>query len=194
MKIFAKLTGIGSCLLAASIAVAQRTGDNNRAGGAPQSDLVSRMMAFDKDKDGKLTRAEVTDERLLRLFDRADADKDGNVTRDELTALATREAANDRQSPSRGGPGGPGMGPPPRPGEILPAMLQQRLGLSSEQKTQIEALQKEVDAKLAQILTDEQKTQLKQIRPRGPGGPGGFGGGPPGGRERPPGPDGPPPE
>ena len=46
------------------------------------------MMAFDKDKDGKLTKAEVSDERLHRLFDRADADKDGFVTKQELTALA----------------------------------------------------------------------------------------------------------
>jgi hypothetical protein len=43
-----------------------------------------------------------------------------------------------------------------------------------------------VDAKLAKILTDEQKKQLQEMRDRGPGrglgGPGGPGGfGPPGG-------------
>ncbi len=54
------------------------------------------MMEFDKDKDGKLTRAEVTDERLIRLFNRADADKDGTVTREELTALAAPGARHDR--------------------------------------------------------------------------------------------------
>ena len=32
--------------------------------------LVVRMMAFDKKNDGKLTKDEITDERLKRLFDR----------------------------------------------------------------------------------------------------------------------------
>ena len=83
-----------------------------------------------------------------------------------------------------------------RPGEILPRMLQERLRLSPEQRSDLEALQKEVDAKLDKILSAEQKTQLKQMRdrgpggfgPRGPGGPGGrgFGGPPPGGGGPPP--------
>ena len=58
-------------------------------------------------------------------------------------------------------------------------MVQQRLGLSAEQKSQMAELQTEVDSKLAKILNDEQKSQLKQMRERGPGGPpGGPGGGP----------------
>src|SRR3954466_472623 len=48
------------------------------------SSVVTRMMGFDKNKDGKLSRDEVTDERLHRLFDRADVDKDGVVTKEEL--------------------------------------------------------------------------------------------------------------
>ena len=52
--------------------------------------LVVRMMAFDKKKDGKLTKDEVTDERLQRLFDQADANKDGVVTKEELMALAAK--------------------------------------------------------------------------------------------------------
>ena len=81
-----------------------------------------------------------------------------------------------------------GMGPP-RPGEILPPMLQDRLELTSEQKAQLAALQKEVDGKLETILNDDQKAQLKTMRERGPGR---FG--PPGGGRGPgPGGDGPPP-
>src|SRR5438477_7890103 len=50
-------------------------------------DFVTRMMAWDKDQDGKLTLIELTDPRLHRLFDRADANKDRTVTRPELSAL-----------------------------------------------------------------------------------------------------------
>ena len=82
---------------------------------------------------------------------------------------------------------------PPRPGEILPGMLRDRLELTAEQSKQVDALQKEVDARLEKILNNDQKAQLKEMRNRGPGGfgppPGGFG---PGGRGGPGG-DGPPP-
>src|SRR5689334_22637507 len=67
------------------------------------SSIVVRMMAFDKNKDGKLTKDEVTDARLHRLFDRADANKDGVVTREELLALAVQLEA---EYPQRGGRGG----------------------------------------------------------------------------------------
>src|SRR5690348_13691093 len=91
------------------MAVAQRQGGR----GAPNSasadarDLTSRMMAFDKNNDAKLTRDEVTDERLISLFERADADMNGTVTADELNALAQREHADEG-----GGPGGFGFGGP----------------------------------------------------------------------------------
>src|SRR5208337_812788 len=154
-----------------------------------------RMMAFDKDGDGKLTKSEVTDERLHRLFDRADVDKDGTVTRAELTALEAKESASFRGGPGGfgppGGPGGPMMGPP-RPGEILPSFLRRALDLTPEQKAQLDELQKDVHSRLAKILTDAQKKTLDQMRRRGPVGTGGSGGfGPPGRRGPGPGPDGP---
>src|SRR5262249_37921466 len=58
--------------------------------GAAGDDLVARLMAFDKNGDGKLTKEEITDRRLLRLFEQADANKDGTVTKEELTALAAK--------------------------------------------------------------------------------------------------------
>ena len=179
-------------LAAASFAVAQRPrgGGEGGPGPADAQDLVARMMAFDNDKDGKLAKAEVTDGRLQRLFDRADADRDGTVTREELTALEAREQATDRGGPPGGGPpgGGPGrpMMGPSRPGEVLPAMLQQRLGVTPEQKAQLADLQKDVDARLEKILDEEQKKQLKEMRDRGPGGFGPRGGGRPGGEPPPP--------
>ena len=64
---------------------------------------------------------------------------------------------------------------PPRPGEVLPSFLQRALDLTPEQKAQLDELQKDVDSRLAKILTDDQKKTLDQMRRRGPGGPGGFG-------------------
>src|SRR5438105_3146337 len=85
--------------------------------------------------------------------------------------------------PPGGGPGGPGA--PPKPGQVVPGPIQDRLNLTAEQKKQLEELQKEVDAKLAKILTAEQKKSMEQMANNpfpgfGPpgGGPGGFPGGP----------------
>jgi spore coat protein CotH len=91
-----------------------------------------------------------------------------------------------------GGPGGGMMTiRMSRPGEILAAPLQDMLGLTADQKKQVEALQRETEEKLAKILTADQNKQVKEMRDRGPGGfvfpgggpggPGGFGpkGGPP---------------
>jgi hypothetical protein len=86
--------------------------------------------------------------------------------------------------PPPGAPGGPrrGFGRPPRPGEILPEMLQNRLNLSDTQKVQLAKLQKDVDTKLAKILTADQNKQLEEMKAHGPGGPRGPGRGPgPGG-------------
>ena len=166
--------------------------------------VVDRLLALDKNKDGKLTKDEVTDQRLQRLFNRADADGDGTVTKEELTVLAKNMQADgpgpggDRGRGGPGGPdglGGPGGGPggfrPPQPGVVLPPMLQDRLNLTPEQRDKVQALQADVDRRLNEILNDEQKQQLKDMRDRGPGrGPGGPGG-PGGGRRGPGGPGGP---
>ncbi len=160
------------------------------------------MMAFNKKKDGKLTKDEVTDERLLRLFDLADTNKDGIVTKEELMALAAKMDAEsgpggdrgpgdrrpgdrgpgdrgpgdrppgDRPPPGDRGPGDRGPGGPPQPGQVLSPRLQETLKLTDKQKKQLEDLQKEVESKLDKILTDDQKKQLKEMRERGPGRPG----------------------
>jgi hypothetical protein len=195
MRIWSGLLATLGALFAASVAMAQPGPPPGFREGPPETadEFAARMLKFDKDKDGKLTKAEIGDERLFRLFDRADADKDGVVTKAELTALATKEMANDRNGPGGfgppGGPGGPpgmfGMGPP-RPGVILAPPLRRELKLSAEQEKQLDELQKEVDARLDKILTDAQRKQLQDMRRRGPGGPPGGPGGPgrrpPGGR------------
>jgi hypothetical protein len=158
------------------------------------SPIVTKIMSYAKGKDGKVKRDDVTDTRLLRLFDMADVKKEGVVTKDQLMALAAK--LDEEYGPGGGGPGGPGgrgpggRGPggpggfgPPQPGQLLPPFLQEQLKLTADQKKQLEALQKEFDAKLDKVLTDEQKKQLKDFRENGPGGPGGRGpgGGGPGG-------------
>jgi len=90
-----------------------KKGDGDKGGGKARltetemiDDIVTRMMAFDKNMDGKLTKEEVTDTRLHRLFDRADANKDGFVTRDELVAVAKAMVAE--MASEGGGKGGKG--------------------------------------------------------------------------------------
>jgi Spy/CpxP family protein refolding chaperone len=73
-------------------------------------------------------------------------------------------------------PGGFQPFQPPQPGEILAGFLQDILKLDADQKKELGELQKLVDAKLAKILTAEQKKSLDNMRP----GKGGFGFGPPG--------------
>src|SRR5207249_1405767 len=84
------------------------------------------------------------------------------------------------------GPGGGGFGAPGRgpggfgtpPGTVLSPRVQETLKLTDEQKKKAEALQKEVDAALQQILTAEQNKQLKGLKDNaGRGFAGGFGGG-----------------
>ena len=72
-------------------------------------------------------------------------------------------------NPVRGGfnPGGPGPGGPPRPNQILVSFLQDMLGLSPEQRKQVDALQKTVDETLQKVLTDEQKKTLREAQRAG---------------------------
>jgi hypothetical protein len=184
------LVGLMSSLLilaVASLVGAQPPGPGQEvySQSATGGDLVTRMMEFDKDKDGKLTKDEVTDKRLHRLFARSDANNDAAVTKEELASLAAKEESSSRGrsfgfGPPGGGPGG-FMMMPPRPGEILPPMAQQRLRLSPVQQAELASIQKEVDERLDKILNAEQKKQLQEMRQRGPGGFGPRGGGPAGG-------------
>jgi hypothetical protein len=88
-----------------------------------------------------------------------------------------------------------GFGELPPAGQLLSSAVQGRLKLTDEQKKQTADMQKSVDEKLAAILKDDQKKQLKRMQDMAkgfpaapPGGlpgfgpPGGFPGfGPPGG-------------
>lgn len=183
-------TGITLILLmAVAAAWAQPPRLGSRAGDGNAADFIARLMVYDANRDGQLARDELTDKRLQPLFQRADANGDSLVTPVELQALYFRESA--ALGAGRGGPpapnrgfggrpgsenggrnGGPGLrGGPPRPGEVLPALVQERLDLTDEQRQQVAAMQKDVDARLARILTSEQRQRLDAMRAAGPGGP-----------------------
>src|SRR4051794_6841422 len=94
-------------------------------------------------------------------------------------AVAQDERRDDRGRGDRPGPRPPGDRRPGgpgdrfRPGQILPGFLQEQLKLTAEQKKELDALQKDVDAKMAEaharldkILTAEQKKQLREMRER----------------------------
>ena len=74
------------------------------------SDLVTRLLKLDKNKDGKVTRDEVGP-RFLPVLERIDADKDGAVTQAEIEDYEKQQQASQGGS-GRPGPGGPGGGGP----------------------------------------------------------------------------------
>lgn len=86
-------------------------GPGGRGGGAGEStpnisaEMVATLMEFDRDGDGKLSKAEVP-ERFQGLFARCDADQDGFLTKDELTKAATATAAPSAGPGREGGRGG----------------------------------------------------------------------------------------
>jgi hypothetical protein len=84
-------------------------------------------------------------------------------------------------SPPGPPPGGPGPGDAQQPGKIFSPSQQDTLKLSEAQKKRLEEMQKEIDARLETLLTEDQQQQLQAMRrPARQGGPGGNG--PPGGR------------
>jgi hypothetical protein len=80
--------------------------------------IVERIMSFDKNKDGKITKDELP-ERMQDLIARGDTNKDGALDTAEIKKLATDLARNGsfRRFDDRGGPDarfrpGPGVGFP----------------------------------------------------------------------------------
>jgi Arylsulfotransferase (ASST) len=103
---------------------------------------------------------------------------------DRVLTAAQRNQIKSVFAPQGGPPGGPGPGQgpgdPQQPGKIFSAAQQNTLKLSAAQKQRLVEIQKEVDARLETLLTEDQKQQLASMQ-RGAGG-GPFQSGPPGGR------------
>jgi Ca2+-binding EF-hand superfamily protein len=71
------------------------------AGAGNSGEMVTRLMAMDANKDGKLSKDEVP-ERLQSMMARGDKNEDGALDKDEIMAIARERSGN------QGGPGGPG--------------------------------------------------------------------------------------
>jgi hypothetical protein len=69
--------------------------------------------------------------------------------------------------------GGTPFGPRPRPGQIMPPVAGEMLGISPEQRKHLDEIQKDIDARLDKLFTADQKKQIAD-GPKGPYG-GGFG-------------------
>jgi hypothetical protein len=74
-------------------------------------DIVERIMAFDKNKDGKVTKDELP-ERMHDLIARGDTNKDGALDREEIKKLATTPGGFRARGGFGFGIAGPGLGAP----------------------------------------------------------------------------------
>lgn len=164
------------------------------------SDFSSRLLAFDKNDNGKIEKDELPD-RMQRVLDRVDKNKDDVIDESELNALkstATEDsrggasgrrgrngAQNERRRRGReGGDGGPGgmRGGPPGGGGGMDRMIEHAFEFD-----------KDGDGKLTREELMEFAKNMPQPGgggpgmggpPGGSGGPGGRGGPPRGGRQR----------
>ncbi len=83
-----------------------------RPGGGPPTgkEFVKHIMSFDKDGDGKVSKAELP-ERAQRMMEFADTNEDGLLDEEEIKKMAKRRAAGQRPGGGRRGGGGrPGDG------------------------------------------------------------------------------------
>lgn len=93
---------------------AGETGGDNRSFEVPipgptADELLAALMTFDKNKDGKLSKAEIP-ERQQGILDRGDTDKNGVLDAAELRKLTADQAAAPPVPPTPRGPGRGGFG------------------------------------------------------------------------------------
>lgn len=130
-------------------------------------DVVERIMAFDKNKDGKVTRDELP-ERMQFLIELGDTNKDGALDKDEIEKLVTSRAT--APGGFGGGPfaiggfrtsfgAGPGAGFGPGPGAIEGVV--DDLKLSGKKKDQAMAAVKAHQEKVRKLM-DQARAELLQ--------------------------------
>ena len=135
-------------------------------------DIVARIMRFDKNKDGKVTKDELP-ERMHHLIALGDTNKDGALDKDEIKKLAARLATSPGGFGFRAGPGGFGgragfggfarQGPVgiPGPGFDPVEGVVDDLKLSGKKKDQATAAVKAHQENVRKLL-DQARAQLLQ--------------------------------
>ena len=84
-----------------------RAGEPGQTPATSPDELVSLLMAFDKNSDGQLDKSEVP-ERMQGIFDRADLNRDGMLTADEIRKSAAASAPPNARGGREGREGGRG--------------------------------------------------------------------------------------
>jgi hypothetical protein len=155
--------------------------------GVTVDQIVERILSFDKNKDGKVTKDELP-ERMQDLIAKGDTNKDGALDKDEIKKLATDLARDGsfRGFEGRGGPGGglrPGRGGRVPPGSGFERALAD-LNLSEKKKDQAEGVVKahqetlpklmdlarsDLLLKMKEILTEQELKSFKAAVDRQPG-------------------------
>jgi EF hand len=120
------------------------------AGGLGVDDAVARLMAFDKNKDGKITKDELP-ERMQFLIDLGDTNKDGALDRDEIKKLATTRATSRR-----------GIGPDFAPVGIEGVV--DDLKLSGKKKDRAMAAVKAHEEKVRKLMEQERAELLRKMK------------------------------
>jgi Arylsulfotransferase (ASST) len=83
--------------------------------------------------------------------------KDIDAHLDKLLTADQKKQFTDRDA------GTGGFGPSPQPGQVMTGAEQNRLKLTDDQKKDVVALQKAVDGRFDNVLTEAQKKQLKSV-------------------------------
>jgi hypothetical protein len=121
-------------------------------------DIVERIMAFDKNKDGKVTKDELP-ERMHELIARGDTNKDGALDRDEIRKLASAPGGFRFRA------GGFGVGVTAFDGVGGPAgEAVDDLKLSGKKKDQALAVVKAHEEKVRKLLDQARADMLRKMK------------------------------
>jgi hypothetical protein len=153
--------------------------------GVSVDQIVERLMAFDKDQDGKLANSELP-ERMQNLIAQGDGNKDGTLSKDEVKALATKlqregfavgfGGRGSRGDGFRGGRGGFGRSGLERAVDDLKLSDKKKDAAAAAVKTYQENVRKLTDLarsdlllKMKDVLSDEEFKKFKETTERQPG-------------------------
>jgi hypothetical protein len=134
-------------------------------------EMVERIMAFDKNKDGKVTRDELP-ERMQFLIELGDTNKDGALDRDEIKKLVAARATTPGEFRTRGPDFGPAPGAagairvsgalPPGPDAI--EVVVEDLKLPGKKKDQALATVKAHQEHVAKVMEQARAELLQKMK------------------------------